>query len=67
MKKFDLFIDGREFVPPALTKSDDKMLENGILFFAPIIGSLKKGQRLTVRFITTKEVDPSNIRFNPNA
>lgn len=67
LKKFDLLIDGREFVPPALSRSDDKMLAKGILFFAPVTGSLRKGQRLTVRFITTKEIDPSSIRFNPNA
>jgi len=66
-KRFDLFIDGREFKPPALTRSDDKMLARGILFFAPIIGSLKKGQRLTVRFTTTKKVDPLKLRFNPYA
>lgn len=67
IKKFDLFINGSEFVPPALSRSDDKMLANGILFFAPVTGSIQKGQRLTIRFTTTKEIDPSKIRFNPYA
>ena len=67
IKKYDLFIDGREFKPPALTHSTDEMLARGILFFAPVTGSLSKGQRLTIHFTTTREVVTSNIRFNPYA
>jgi len=67
IKKYDVFIDGREFKPPALTTSGNKDHARGILFYAPITGSLKKGQRLTIHFTTTKKVDPSKIRFNPYA
>lgn len=66
IEKYELFIDGREFKVPRIT-STKKQLAMGYLSFAPLAGSLRKGQRLTIRFTTTKKVDPYKIRFNPYA
>jgi hypothetical protein len=58
IKKYDLFINGREFNAARATSGEEEHVK-GYLAFAPIAGSLRKGQRLTIRFTTTRKVDPS--------
>lgn len=66
IKNYHLFIDGRKFNVPRLTSGEAEHAK-GYLSFAPLAGSLRKGQRLTIHFTTTKKVDPSKIQFNPYA
>lgn len=66
IKKYELFMDGREFDVARATTGEPEHAK-GYLSFAAIGGSLRKGHRLTIRFTTTKKLDPSKIRFNPYA
>ena len=66
VKGYELFVNGRDFDPARATSGEEEHAK-GIIAFAPIAGSLRRGERLTVRFTTTKEIDPSKIRFNPYA